>query len=123
MRVFPVYTAHWRLPGPSVHLYLPPPPAPLPMCPHIEIMHPLRLLVPGRFTSNVEFDGFRVAKDGHDVGTTTISDHKFKPKYSFGLAISPTSAISLLLGYTWSDMEIEDAMGIGVKRHRKRSLR
>lgn len=80
MRVFPVYTIHARLPGPSVHSFLAPPPplppavfpAPTPSCVHIELPHTMRWALPGKFTSNVEFDGWRVAKDGHDTGTAIL---------------------------------------------------
>lgn len=80
MRVYPVYTIHLRLPGPSIHSYLPPPPpvpgpvfpCPGPSCVHIEGAHTIRWVLPGKFTSNVEFDGWRVAKDGHDTGTAIV---------------------------------------------------
>lgn len=76
MRVFPVYTIHVRLPGPSVHGYLPPPPPvpgpvfpmPGPSCAHFEGLHTVKWVHPGKITSTVELDRFRVAKEGHDTG-------------------------------------------------------
>ena len=75
-RVYPVYTLHVRIPGPSVHNYYPPPPpvpgavfpAPDPSCVNAEGAHTLRWVRPGKFTSNVEFDGLPVALEGHDTG-------------------------------------------------------
>lgn len=76
MKVFPVYALHLRLPGPSVHSYVPPPPPvppavfpfPGPSCAHIELPHLVKWLTAGKMTTTVRFDGSVIAKDGHDSG-------------------------------------------------------
>lgn len=70
----PLYTISVRLSGPSLHAVVPPaaPPVPpaSPAHPYGELAHTLKWLHPGKFTSDrIQFDGFRVARDGHDTGT------------------------------------------------------
>lgn len=87
MRVFSVKTINFRIPGPSFHEYLqlpPVPPAPLVppafpnpcfsksgfMSPHIEMPHTMRWVMAWahKLTTTVQFDGWRVVQQGHDVG-------------------------------------------------------
>jgi hypothetical protein len=80
MKTYPLYASTWRLPGGSIHGFVPPPPplppavfpCPGPSCAHLELPHTLRWVLDGKFTSNVKFDGQLVAKDGHDTGTNIL---------------------------------------------------
>lgn len=93
MFYLPPYTVSVRVAGPSLHAVVPPavPPTPpsSPCHPYQELYHLLKWAHPGKFTSDsIQFDGFRVARDGHDTGAGIIHT---------ALPASPGIALAILL--------------------------
>lgn len=116
MRVFSVKTIYFRIPGPSIHEYLqlpPVPPAPLVppafpnpffsksgfMAPHAELPHTLRWIMQWahKFTTTVQFDGWLVAQQGHDVGGL-IPHFSIPPPNLLLITTIPFSKYKILFG-------------------------